>query len=109
MASRDTGDFKLFGPTKAVTTIIVKAVEQGNYVLVACRMAGIRVTTYKSWMERGLAEESGTYFDFYEAVMEAEARFETALVSQIKDQIPRIMASGDDAVGAAVPAALGTA
>lgn len=94
MALRDTGDFKLFGPTKAITNIIVKAVEQGNYILVACRLAGIRVTTYKNWMERGLADDSGKYFDFYEAVMEAEARFETSLVAQIKAQIPESWQAG---------------
>lgn len=89
--------------TPKVRKKLVKAIETGNYIKVACAYAGIGHSTYCSWIVRGEREierinkeldEGGTgkilkteriYVEFLEAVAIAEAGGENTAVETLKD------------------------
>jgi transposase-like protein len=67
--------------TPEVTAKVVAAIEGGQFLAVAARLAGIGPTTLHRWMERGEKKGKGNPFRaFYIAVQRAEARNEQRLV-----------------------------
>ena len=63
---------------------IVNAIAAGNYFDVSCRYTGIDEAPAYLWMQRGRREQQGIYFDFLNAVKEAEAQAEVSAVVAIK-------------------------
>jgi transposase len=61
--------------TPKVQSIIVEAIEKGNYANTACWLAGISDVTYYHWKQRGERGEE-PYASFLKAVKEAEAKAE---------------------------------
>lgn len=70
---------------------IIKAVSEGNYREVAAACAGVDKQTFYNWMKRGRKEKSGDFFDFMNAVMEAENEAEHVAIKAIR------LAGKDDA------------
>ena len=69
---------------------IVSAIEDGNYIEVACQAAGIHVDSYYHWLERaaedmeaGIPESESAYIAFSEAVKKAHAQAEIELSRKI--------------------------
>lgn len=67
---------------------IVDAITAGNHLEAAAAYAGVEYRTFSYWMERGKTAKSGEFFQFFQAVMEAQARAEVTIVAQWKQQIP---------------------
>lgn len=74
--------------TPEVQARVVEAIERGNYAEIAAQMAGIGRTTFYRWLDQGSREDIGPYRDFRDAVKEAEAKAETAVLQIIKDAMP---------------------
>lgn len=68
---------------------ILKAIRAGNYFRSACAYAGISHETFYRWLRRGRNAKSGEYRAFFEAVKEAEAAAEVAVVAVWKSAIPK--------------------
>lgn len=72
---------------------ITALLRNGNYVETACGAAGISVSTFYAWMERGEAgEEAGTqsaFLEFSEAVHRSRAEGEAMLLQQIRQAAPK--------------------
>lgn len=68
---------------------IVAAIRAGNYAEPACRSAGISAATYYRWMARGEQEEAGSYAEFREAVLLAEAEAEVHAVAVMRRAMPQ--------------------
>lgn len=74
-------------PTKINTEIehqICQLIRAGNVIDTAAEAAGIAVSTYFNWMERGLKEKDGPYHDFREAVERARAEAQALLVGRVQ-------------------------
>jgi hypothetical protein len=74
-------------PTKLTPQVqkrICAAIKAGNYASVAARAAGITEATFHNWMKAGEGQESGEFFEFFEAVKKAEAEREVTLVKFVK-------------------------
>jgi len=71
---------------------ITALLRNGNYVETACGAAGISVSTFYAWMERGEADErAGTqsaFLEFSEAVHRTRAEGEALLLQQIRQAAP---------------------
>lgn len=65
---------------KAFTGALLK----GNHYSTACAYAGINYHTFRNWMHRGEAAQSGIYFNFFTSVKKALAQAEINSVSKIK-------------------------
>lgn len=70
--------------TPAVQKTIVGHIRAGNYIEVAARAAGITDRTFYLWMEKGEASKSGIYYQFFQAIKDAEADAEAEMVASIK-------------------------
>lgn len=69
--------------TPKVQEKIVSAIRAGNYAQVAAKYAGIGVSTYYNWLQRGKDEHNGIYREFLEAVKRAESEAEVRTVALI--------------------------
>ena len=63
---------------------IVEAMEAGATYEAAATYAGITYQTYLNWMERGRAETSGIYFEFFGTVEQANARAQVLFAQRIQ-------------------------
>lgn len=64
------------------------AIRAGNYYEPTCAYAGIDYTTFRKCMQKGEKARKGTYFEFFEAVKQAEAEAEASMVALWQKQIP---------------------
>lgn len=70
-------------PTKLTPTVQAKvctAIRKGNYAVVAAGAAGIGERTLYTWIERGEQDGEGIYFEFLQAVRQAECDCEIATI-----------------------------
>lgn len=74
--------------TAQATERIVQAIKAGNYAEAACRSAGIGVSTFYRWLERGEREKAGPYHAFAEEVRRAEADAEVHAVAILRRAMP---------------------
>lgn len=78
-------------PTKLTPEVqqrIVDALRDGNYREAAVACAGIDYKTFYNWMRRGQQEKAGRYFQFFQAVQQAEHEAEREMVAQWKAHMP---------------------
>jgi len=79
--------------TDEMQTKIAALLRSGNYIETACGVAGIGVSTFYGWLERGEADqEAGTpsaFLEFSEAVHRARAEGEAMLLQQIRQAAPK--------------------
>lgn len=80
--------------TPETRAVIVAALRVGNYRQTACQLAGIPYQTFWRWMHRGEEEGVGEYYDFLNAVMQAEAESESGIVQQVRTQVPKDWRAG---------------
>ena len=59
---------------------LLEALRAGCFYETACASAGVSYETVRSWMRRGEEDGEGAYFEFLEAVEEAEAQLELELI-----------------------------
>lgn len=74
--------------TPEVLARIINAVRTGNYIEPACAYAGIDQRTYHNWVARAKGARSGEYFQFFQALKQAQAEAEIALVSRWYGRAP---------------------
>lgn len=67
---------------------ISEAVAAGNYYEAAAYSAGVDYRTFRRWMERGEKSKNGLYYQFCQAIRQAEAQAEVRMVAQWQQQIP---------------------
>ena len=77
------------GLTPEVSKTICDIISQGNYMVTAAQAVGIDRATLHDWIERGKVEQSagdvdGLFSTFFNAVKEAEAASEIALVAEVR-------------------------
>ena len=70
-------------PNRTLTEEIAEKVAAGMPCELAARTTGIAMSTYRSWKKRGDADGTGIYWDFFQAMEEAEAQSVNALVGII--------------------------
>jgi transposase len=70
--------------TPEVQERIIQAIRGGNYIEVAARYAGIDPVTFYNWMKWGEEKGEGVYFNFFNAVKNAEALSEAEAVAQVR-------------------------
>jgi transposase len=70
--------------TPEVQDKIVGAIRAGNYAAVAAEYAGITESCFYLWLRRGRAEGEGIYFQFLQAVKEAEREAEVRAVAIVQ-------------------------
>lgn len=75
--------------TPEVKKRLIDAVKAGNYFEAACRFAGISLSTFYRWIERGQRSRSGEFREFWEELTRAEAEAEARMVAQWQAQIPQ--------------------
>lgn len=63
---------------------IFEALSVGATYQLACQYAGIHYDTFRNWMKRGETAKSGQYFEFFEAVKEAEGRAVVGWLAKIE-------------------------
>lgn len=85
---------RLTSLTPDIQERIVKLIEKGNYIEVACRACGICTATYYNWLARGEAGEE-PFLGFLEAIQDAEAIAETRMVETIN----KVASSDEDNTG----------
>lgn len=82
-------------PTRFVretTEKIIRALQGGNFRVVAARYGGVSYETFCGWMRRGKKQNGGPYRDFYRACLEAEKQAEiraVALILKAAEKDPR--------------------
>lgn len=64
------------------------AIKAGCYYDVACRYAGISYATFRNWINKGEKSKSGEFFDFLEALKQAEAEAEVRMVMLWQSKMP---------------------
>lgn len=64
------------------------AIKAGCYYDVACRYAGISYATFRNWINKGEKSRSGEFFDFLEALKQAEAEAEVRMVMLWQSKMP---------------------
>jgi hypothetical protein len=74
--------------TPEVQKRLTDAIAAGNYRQPACDYAGIDRRTFTNWLRKGKRAKRGLYRDFYQAVIEAEARCEVRLVAAWNQCMP---------------------
>ena len=62
---------------------IVELVAAGNYQNVAAHCVGIDETTLSRWLKMGSEQSSGPYYEFRQALKEAEAQSEAVRIERI--------------------------
>lgn len=68
---------------------LLDAIRMGNYREPSCAFAGISVSTFYAWLEKGKRQKEGQFVEFLEAVKHAEAEAEVRMVAQWQAHIPR--------------------
>jgi len=68
---------------------ICQLLRDGNYISVACKIAGISHKTFTRWLKRGESEKTGKYVKFVKAVKKAEAENEARAVTIIQQAMPK--------------------
>lgn len=71
--------------TLEIQNNVCKYIRNGNYLQTAARLAGIHISTFHIWMNRGREEEEGIYVDFLEAVEKAESFAENQYLERIRE------------------------
>ena len=66
---------------------LLDAVRMGNYRVPSCSYAGILVSTFYTWLDKGKKQKKGEFVEFLEAVTRAEAKLR--MIAQWQAQIPR--------------------
>ena len=64
--------------------IMVDFIKEGNYDSVAANAAGISRQTFYRYIRKGKEDREGIYYDFYQAVEQAKAEGEVALLKTVK-------------------------
>ena len=78
-------------PTKLTDSVqqrIVSAVAAANYYEAAAAYGGVDYRTLLRWMQRGEKAKDGIYRQFCQAVRQAEADSEVAIVATVRQSIP---------------------
>lgn len=75
--------------TEEVKNRLLDALRMGNYYDAACAYAGIHYYTFRLWMAKGEKAKSGEFFEFFEAVKEAENEAEARTVLLWQKAIPK--------------------
>ena len=63
-------------PTKFTPELrekFISVLRDGAYIVEACAFVGIDYTTFRNWMTKGEKAKTGEFFQFFNAVREAEA------------------------------------
>ena len=68
---------------------LLDAIIMGNYREPSCAFAGISVSTFYAWLDKGKQQKKGQFVEFLEAVEHAEAEAEVRMVAQWQAHIPR--------------------
>ncbi len=68
---------------------LLDAIRMGNYREPSCAFAGISVSTFYAWLDKGKRQKKGQFVEFLEAVEHAEAEAEVRMVAQWQAHIPR--------------------
>lgn len=68
---------------------LLDAIRMGNYREPSCNYAGISVSTFYAWLQKGRRQKKGQFVEFLEAVTRAEAEAEVRMVAQWQAQIPK--------------------
>lgn len=87
--SRVIGRPSLFNAERCAA--IVDGIARGLFIEYACADAGVGVSTVRDWLNRGMREGSGPYFDFYIAVNKARRDAESKHVVSVEQGV---LASG---------------
>lgn len=69
--------------TPEVQKAICKLIAEGNYLDTACKLVGINFTTFRRWILQGEHDMDGKFYEFSEAVKQAEAIAESERVRLI--------------------------
>jgi len=69
--------------TKELQDKLCGYIAEGNYLDTACRLSGIDYATMRRWILQGEQDMSGKFFEFQEAVQQAEAVAEAERVRLI--------------------------
>lgn len=69
--------------TPELSARILATIRAGNYRVVAAQEAGIYKDTLMKWIAQGRKDSSGLYFEFANAVEEAEMQAEVAMVEVV--------------------------
>ena len=75
--------------TPARQQALVERIKAGAPYETATKSIGIGYTTFRRWMLRGEAAESGRFRDFYEAITQAEHECEVRMIAQWQGQMPK--------------------
>lgn len=67
---------------------LIDAIRMGNYRESSCNYAGISVSTFYAWLDKGKKQNKGEFVEFLEAVTHAEAEAEVRMIAQWQAQIP---------------------
>jgi len=67
---------------------LIEDISRGMPYNVACGLAKVDYTTFRKWMQKGQAEESGEYHDFYLQMCEAEAKAKEGILQQWQSYLP---------------------
>ena len=68
---------------------LLDAIRMGNYRESSCNYAGISVSTFYAWLDKGKKQNRGEFVEFLEAVTRAEADAEVRMIAQWQAQIPK--------------------
>ena len=75
--------------TDELTFRICELIRASNFVETAARKAGVGHSTLASWKAKGAVQKKGIYRDFLDAIEEAEAEAEDALLQRALIESPR--------------------
>ena len=67
---------------------ICEAIRAGNFLSVAVKYAGVCKATVYGWINKGEAAKSGRYFEFVNALRQAESEAEMSAVISIRKRMP---------------------
>ena len=62
----------------------MQAIKMGTTYELASQYAGISYATFNNWMNQGEAAESGEFFEFFNAIKEAEGRAAVGWLAKIE-------------------------
>jgi len=65
---------------------LIKYIEDGSYIVVACKAVGISKVTFYDWIKRGEAGEK-LYLNFLNAIQQATAQGEIEILEEIRPQV----------------------
>lgn len=74
--------------TKETQARILEVIEAGGHYVTAAGAAGVDYSTFRKWMVQGAQARRGQFFEFFQAVRQAEAKAEADAVTAWKAAIP---------------------